>query len=68
VAILPTFLISNLKVAPIPFIGEKSISSPKFITEGMNVSFYFGGTCPHHRWRRHGHRAAGRVAAHHAPL
>src|SRR5919198_2620953 len=45
VAILPTFLISGFKVAPIPFIGEKlDRYMPRFIVEGMNVQFYFGGT------------------------
>jgi preprotein translocase subunit SecY len=45
VAILPEFLISGFKVAPIPLIGEKlDAFLPRFITEGMNVQFYFGGT------------------------
>src|SRR5918996_6084175 len=45
VAILPTFLISGFKVAPIPFIGERlDAALPRFITEGMGVSFFFGGT------------------------
>ncbi len=45
VAILPEFLITGFKVAPIPFIGERlDAVLPKFITEGMNVTFYFGGT------------------------
>ena len=45
VAILPEFLITGFKVAPIPFIGEwLDAVLPKFITEGMNVQFYFGGT------------------------
>jgi preprotein translocase subunit SecY len=45
VAILPTFLISGIKVAPIPIIGERlDAVLPRFITEGMNVTFYFGGT------------------------
>ena len=45
IAILPTFLISGFKVAPIPFIGERLDSIlPRFVTEGMNVQFYFGGT------------------------
>src|SRR5918911_967263 len=45
IAILPEFLISGFKVAPIPFIGEKlDPYIPRFITEGMNVTFYFGGT------------------------
>jgi preprotein translocase subunit SecY len=45
VAILPTFLISGFKVAPIPFIGERlDAVLPRFVTEGLNVQFYFGGT------------------------
>jgi preprotein translocase subunit SecY len=45
IAILPQFLLSGFKVAPIPFIGEWLDSLlPRFITEGMNVPFYFGGT------------------------
>jgi len=44
-AILPQFLLSGFKVAPIPFIGEwLDVNLPKFITEGMGVQFYFGGT------------------------
>jgi preprotein translocase subunit SecY len=45
VALLPQFLISGLKVAPIPFIGPSlDAYLPRFVTEGMNVQFYFGGT------------------------
>jgi preprotein translocase subunit SecY len=45
IAILPQFLLNGFKVAPIPFIGEWLDSIlPRFITEGMNVQFYFGGT------------------------
>jgi preprotein translocase subunit SecY len=45
VAILPEFLITGFKVAPIPLIGERlDAILPRFITEGMNVTFYFGGT------------------------
>ncbi len=45
VAILPEFLITGFKVAPIPWIGERlDAVLPRFITEGMNVQFYFGGT------------------------
>jgi preprotein translocase subunit SecY len=45
VAIIPEFLLVGFKVAPIPFIGERlDAALPKFITEGMNVQFYFGGT------------------------
>ena len=45
IAILPQFLMSGFKVAPIPFIGDwLDAALPKFVTEGMNVQFYFGGT------------------------
>jgi len=45
VAILPEFLITGFKVAPIPFIGEKLDEIlPEWFTQGMNVSFFFGGT------------------------
>jgi preprotein translocase subunit SecY len=45
VAILPEFLITGIKVAPIPFIGEQlDAILPQFVTQGMNVTFYFGGT------------------------
>jgi preprotein translocase subunit SecY len=45
IALLPNFLISGFKVAPIPFVGDwLDANLPKFITEGMNVQFFFGGT------------------------
>ena len=45
IAILPQWLISGFKVATIPFIGERlDAILPNFITEGMGVTFYFGGT------------------------
>jgi len=45
IALLPNFLISGFKVAPIPYIGDwLDAALPKFITEGMNVTFFFGGT------------------------
>jgi preprotein translocase subunit SecY len=45
IAILPQWLLSGFRVAPIPFIGEwLDAALPKFITEGMNVTFFFGGT------------------------
>jgi preprotein translocase subunit SecY len=32
-------------VAPIPFIGEYlDAAVPRFITEGMGIQFFFGGT------------------------
>ncbi len=45
VAILPEFLITGFKVAPIPFIGETlDANLPEWFTQGLNVSFFFGGT------------------------
>jgi preprotein translocase subunit SecY len=45
VAILPEFLITGFKVAPIPFVGEQlDALLPRWITEGLGVTFYFGGT------------------------
>jgi preprotein translocase subunit SecY len=45
IAILPEFLITGFKVAPIPFIGEQlDAILPRFVTEGLGVTFYFGGT------------------------
>jgi preprotein translocase subunit SecY len=45
VALLPQFLMSGFKVAPIPFIGQTlDTYLPAFITQGMNVQFFFGGT------------------------
>jgi preprotein translocase subunit SecY len=45
IAILPQFLLSGFKVAPIPFIGEwLDAFTPRVITEGMGIQFFFGGT------------------------
>jgi preprotein translocase subunit SecY len=45
VAILPVFLISGFKVAPIPFVGTwLDTMLPLWVTEGLGVSFFFGGT------------------------
>jgi len=45
IAILPQVLLSGFKVAPIPVIGERlDAMLPQFITQGMNLPFYFGGT------------------------
>jgi preprotein translocase subunit SecY len=45
IAILPQLLMTGFKVAPIPFIGERlDAILPRFITEGMNLQFFFGGT------------------------
>jgi preprotein translocase subunit SecY len=45
VAVLPTFLISGFRVEPIPFIGDQlDAALPRFVTQGMGVTFFFGGT------------------------
>jgi preprotein translocase subunit SecY len=49
VAILPEFLITGFKVAPIPLIGPGldmflSNNNLGWITEGLHLNFYFGGT------------------------
>jgi preprotein translocase subunit SecY len=49
VAILPEFLITGFKVAPIPVIGPPldmflSENNLGWITEGLHLNFYFGGT------------------------
>jgi preprotein translocase subunit SecY len=45
IALLPEFMLTGFKVQPIPIIGDRlDAALPKFITEGLNVTFYFGGT------------------------
>jgi preprotein translocase subunit SecY len=45
IALLPELLLTGFKVQPIPFIGDRlDAILPSFITNGMNVQFYFGGT------------------------
>jgi preprotein translocase subunit SecY len=45
IALLPELLLTGFKVQPIPFIGDRlDAILPPFITQGLNVQFYFGGT------------------------
>jgi len=45
VSVLPEFMIAGFRVAPIPIIGPFLDSLlPTWITEGLGVTFYFGGT------------------------
>jgi preprotein translocase subunit SecY len=45
IALLPEFLLGGFKVAPIPIIGDRlDAILPRFVTEGMGVQFWFGGT------------------------
>jgi preprotein translocase subunit SecY len=49
IAILPEFLITGFKVAPIPLIGASldnflTNNNLAWVTEGLGLNFYFGGT------------------------
>ncbi|PYQ55260.1 MAG: preprotein translocase subunit SecY [Acidobacteria bacterium] len=49
IAILPEFLITGFKVAPIPYIGPGldaflTNNNLEWVTEGLGLNFYFGGT------------------------
>ena len=45
VSVLPEFLLFGFKVDGIPFIGDTlDAYTPAFITQGLGITFYFGGT------------------------
>jgi preprotein translocase subunit SecY len=45
VALLPEFLMTGFRLAPIPFIGERlDAIAPQWFTQGLGVTFFFGGT------------------------
>ena len=45
IAILPEFLLTGFKVQALPLIGNfLEANLPKWLTQGMQVDFYFGGT------------------------
>jgi preprotein translocase subunit SecY len=45
IALLPEVLMMGFRVEPIPVIGPQlDALLPQFITQGLNVQFYFGGT------------------------
>ena len=45
VAIIPEFLLTGFRVAPIPFIGEQlDAILPTWFTTGIGITFFFGGT------------------------
>jgi preprotein translocase subunit SecY len=45
VSVLPEFLLAGFKVGAIPVIGPfLDQALPAFVTEGLHVTFYFGGT------------------------
>ena len=45
IAVLPEFLISGFRVQTLPWIGTfLEANLPQWLTQGMNIEFYFGGT------------------------
>jgi preprotein translocase subunit SecY len=45
ISVLPVLLISGLQVQQLPWIGSTlDAVLPRFLTEGLNVKFFFGGT------------------------
>ncbi|MBM3817437.1 MAG: preprotein translocase subunit SecY [Acidimicrobiia bacterium] len=45
IALIPTFLISGVRLAPIPGIGEQlEALMPQWVSTGLGVTFFFGGT------------------------
>ena len=45
VSLLPDFMLQGFKVEALPFIGDTlNRFTPEFITQGMGINFYFGGT------------------------
>jgi preprotein translocase subunit SecY len=45
IAVIPEFMITGFHVQNIPFIGPGlDAALPQFITQGLRVNFYFGGT------------------------
>ena len=69
ITIIPQLLISGIHFNHLWLIGPIFDRLPTWMTNGLGVNFYFGGTSLADRRRRcHGHRPADRIAAHHAPL
>ncbi len=45
VAVLPDFLLNGIRIQNVPWIGPAvDAYLPRWITEGMGINFYFGGT------------------------
>jgi len=44
ISILPMFLISGIRFDHLPLIGHAFESMPVWVTHGLNLNFYFGGT------------------------
>ena len=45
VSVLPEFLLSGIQVGGLPVIGaDLEAALPSWFTQGMGITFYFGGT------------------------
>ena len=45
VAVLPDLMLAGFRVNAIPFIGDSlDAVTPRWITDGVGITFYFGGT------------------------
>ncbi|MDD8020858.1 MAG: preprotein translocase subunit SecY [Acidobacteriota bacterium] len=45
IAILPEFLMTGFKIGALPLVGDfLEANLPRWITQGLNIDFYFGGT------------------------
>jgi preprotein translocase subunit SecY len=45
IAIIPEFMITGFHVQNLPWIGSSlDAALPSFVTQGLGVQFYFGGT------------------------
>ncbi len=70
IALLPEFMLTGFKVAPIPFIGEwlDAVTADVRHPGPERAVLLRRHVAADHRRRGDGHGAAGRIAADHAPL
>ena len=70
IALIPEFMLTGFKVAPIPFIGEWLDCGAAAVHHGRHERqlLFRRHVAADHRRRGDGYGAAGRVAAHHAAL
>ena len=69
--LIPDIMISGIHLQHLPLIGNGiDRTFPRFILEGLNVQFYFGGTSLLIQWVGigDGYDQSGRSSAHHASL
>ena len=68
--LIPQIMISGIALQHLPLIGNWIDNYfPRWLLDGLGVTFYFGGTSPADRGgRRHGYGEPDRGAVDHAPL